>query len=134
MNRKKFLLLSGVVASAIAIPVLTRHARNARLDRPLFLPGSLAGILDQETIREIGLAYRSATPSEDAEPGLTRLLLTAPDGSRLPAEDRTAVRRMLERKVHDDFETGSIRMVNGWILSVTEARQCALFSMTVLPG
>lgn len=130
MNRKKFLLWSSVVASGIAMPVLTRYACAAKLGQPLTHPGSLAPLLDEETIRQIGVAYRSATPREDAEPELTRLLLTAPDGTSVPADDRAAIRRMLEQRVRDDFETGSIRVVDGWILSVTEARQCALFSMT----
>jgi hypothetical protein len=31
--------------------------------------------------------------------------------------------------IHDDFEKGRTVVLNGWILSLTEARQCALFSL-----
>jgi len=31
--------------------------------------------------------------------------------------------------VKEDFEAGNITLVKGWVLSVTEARQCALFSL-----
>jgi len=129
MNRKKFLLLSGVVASGIALPVVVRWTRYAGRDRPLLHPGSLAHLFDDETIRGIGLAYRSATPSENAARQLTGLLLTNPGGPAISADDDSAVRRVLQGKVHGDFEAGRIVMVDGWILSVTEARQCALFSI-----
>jgi hypothetical protein len=31
--------------------------------------------------------------------------------------------------VRRDFDTGRTVLVNGWVLSATEARQCALFSL-----
>jgi hypothetical protein len=31
--------------------------------------------------------------------------------------------------VHDDFDAGRTVVLLGWILSATEARQCALFSL-----
>jgi hypothetical protein len=130
MNRKKFLVISGLAASGLAVPVLARWNRNRHPDKPLIHPGSLAPLFDEETIRGIGVAYRSATPSEDGAQELTRLLLTSPDGVVLSTDDTSWAKRMLEQKVHRDFETGNIVVVNGWILSVTEARQCALFSVT----
>jgi hypothetical protein len=36
---------------------------------------------------------------------------------------------MLENKVENDFKTGKIAVIKGWVLSLTEARQCALFSI-----
>ena len=32
-------------------------------------------------------------------------------------------------QVRDDFANGRTVLVNGWVLAVTEARQCALFSL-----
>jgi hypothetical protein len=37
----------------------------------------------------------------------------------------------LDQQIKNDFITGNMVMVDGWILSVTEARQCALFSLTL---
>ena len=36
----------------------------------------------------------------------------------------------MARLVHDDFDDGRTVVVDGWILSATEARQCALYSLT----
>ena len=35
---------------------------------------------------------------------------------------------LLNQKIQQDFEAGRTVVVNGWVLSQTEARQCALFS------
>ena len=35
----------------------------------------------------------------------------------------------LKKGIKNDFEIGNTVMIDGWILSVTEARQCALFSI-----
>jgi hypothetical protein len=37
--------------------------------------------------------------------------------------------RSIDRQVTDDFAAGRTAVVDGWVLSVTEARQCALFSL-----
>ena len=36
----------------------------------------------------------------------------------------------IDDQIRDDFESGRITVVDGWLLSVTEARQAALFSLT----
>jgi len=128
MNRKRFLLLCGVIAAGIATPGLTRWYRRAHL-RPWWYPESLAPLFDEATMREIGAAYRTATQSGSTLPDLRSLLLTSPDGSLVSADDPGAARRMLERKVQSDFGAGRIVMVAGWVLSVTEARQCAFLSL-----
>jgi hypothetical protein len=40
-------------------------------------------------------------------------------------------RRSIEEQVRDDFAAGRTVVVSGWVLSETEARQCALFSLSV---
>jgi len=45
------------------------------------------------------------------------------------SSDETAIHQYLDQKVKQDFETGNTVLVKGWVLSVTEARQCALFSL-----
>lgn len=130
MNRKKFLIISAVVATGVAVPVIMRWSKNAAFKRPLTHPWFLAHLFDKETIRAIGIAYRSKTPSENSQRELTRLLLMNPDGPVIQADDNTAVRQLLEKKAHNDFVAGGIVTADGWILSATEARQCALFSIT----
>ena len=42
------------------------------------------------------------------------------------------VESFINNKIHTDFEKNDIVTVKGWVLSLTEARQCALFSHTPL--
>ena len=65
-------------------------------------------MLGPERVRDIGEQYRRLVPDES-------------DWMRLSGPISALVRR--------DFETGRTVLVNGWVLSVTEARQCALFSL-----
>ncbi|MEO8404889.1 MAG: hypothetical protein ABI480_09845 [Chitinophagaceae bacterium] len=68
--------------------------------------------------------------SEHSSQELTQLLLENPNGKEVAATDDSSVKELLEKKVHTDFATNNLVVANGWILSVTEARQCALFSLT----
>jgi len=90
--------------------------------QPLFF----SHLVDAKTITEAGKAYRTANPKEDDKNALKTLLLTTNGLS--PSSDDKAIRTMLDSSVNNDFKTGKVTTVNGWVLSLTEARQCALFS------
>ena len=47
----------------------------------------------------------------------------------VPESDWMRLSGPISALVRRDFETGRTVLVNGWILSVNEARQCALFSL-----
>jgi hypothetical protein len=40
------------------------------------------------------------------------------------------ISKNIEGMIHTDFLTDKTLIINGWVLSVTEARQCALFSLS----
>jgi len=89
--------------SALGAAVLTVPAReDAAVAHP-----DLVSVLGPERVRDIGVQYRRLVPESD--------------WMRLSGPISALVRR--------DFETGRTVLVNGWILSVNEARQCALFSL-----
>ena len=46
-----------------------------------------------------------------------------------PSRALLASRPQLAELVADDFARGPVVLVQGWVLSATEARQCALFSL-----
>jgi hypothetical protein len=112
MKRRNFLLLTIAGGLATLTPFCGIRAPIA-LTRPLFL----STICDLQTLREIGTTYREATPTEGREDVLMQLLTTGGDQTE-----------QLIKKVDDDFAAGRTIIVNGWVLAVTEARQCALYS------
>jgi hypothetical protein len=66
-------------------------------------------------------------PGENSSAKLTSLLTNGSPVTATTAPD--AVQTYFDTKTKDDFEQGHTVVVNGWILSQTEARQCALFSL-----
>jgi len=80
-------------------------------------------MLGPERVREIGVQYRRLVPAENDRIRLRAAILAAGAGGwggRAPS---------LAAKVRSDFAAGRTLLLNGWVLSATEARQCALFSL-----
>jgi len=112
MDRRQFLRVTAAGAvTSLSVPVVAAGARRAddRTLRALAYP-ELLGVLGAERVRAIGVRYREATPAERN----TVALRAAIDPSALVARDFADERTVL---------------VDGWVLSITEARQCALFSL-----
>ena len=124
MERRKFLIGIG------SVTVLTLSGAAYYITQPLAYDGSIAEpqllsqIWDSETILSIGSTYVSETPDENSENILAKTLLENMSGS--PEE----MVKSLNEKVTNDFQKGDIVMIEGWILSRTEARQCGLLSKT----
>jgi len=112
MDRRQFLRVTAAGAvTSLSVPVVGAGARRAddRTLRTLAYPDLLA-VLGAECVHAIGVRYREATPAErDAD-----ALRAAIDPAALVARDFADERTVL---------------VDGWVLSITEARQCALFSL-----
>lgn len=71
----------------------------------------------------VGESYLQCTPHE-ADPIVLAGLLKI-DGLRLP-KDPVLLRRYVRDRIRQDFAEGQTTDVNGWILSSTEARLCAM--------
>jgi len=122
MQRRNFIHLSAYTAIALTLP-FANGCGYRRIDiesQPLFF----SHITDAATIIETGMAYRKANRGEDNKTKLAELLL-----ANNTTADNAAIRTMLDNRVKDDFKAGEIAVVKGWVLSLTEARQCALFSI-----
>ena len=132
MKRKTFLLTTAAATLAvIAIPVVRYYSEKSKLYDPLIMPDALSRFCDEKTIREIGISYRSMVSAENEKKKLTELLLTDYDGKVMDNSDKYKVIELLDSKVLKDFsDYNKIHVIKGWVISITEARQCALFSLT----
>jgi hypothetical protein len=84
----------------------------------------LVDMLGADRVRQLGAHYRAATPSESTAEALRAAHARRP-GVRLPfVPDKST-----DKQIRDDFAAGRTVLVDGWVLSVTEARQCALYSL-----
>lgn len=123
MERRTFVQLSAYTALALTLPSLNgcnTDSKEKVISQPLFF----SHLADAKTIRESGLAYRKLKPSEDSQATLVSVL-----SGNDQSNDRDAIRDRLDEQVKQDFKTGKIVTLTGWVLSETEARQCALFSI-----
>jgi len=122
LDRRRFLQLSalGIVA---AVGDSACAASNDRADAAADRPQLLA-MLGAERVRQLGAHYRASTPSENSATAL-RAALSRAHGLRIPFNKSAS----LDDQIRDDFAGGRTVVVDGWVLSVTEARQAALFSL-----
>jgi hypothetical protein len=126
MKRKDFLQLSAFAAAAISLPLL--HSCNAPVfENAMGQPAFLSRLFDEGTIRDAGKAYLQKTPAENDNKKLIELL--AGNSSIADSSDEKAIHQYLDEKIKQDFAEGKTVLVKGWVVAVTEARQCALFSL-----
>lgn len=121
MQRRTFIYLSAYTALVLSLPLAdgcSSTAENA-LSRPLLF----SELADKKTIAEAGMAYRKQFPKEDDKIVLSNLLV----GSA--RQDPSAIQKHLDDNVLQDFKNSKTVTAAGWVLSITEARQCALYSI-----
>ena len=121
VDRRRFIQLSalGIVATVAEAACGPADTGDAAVDQPQLLT-----MLGAERVRQLGARYRTATPRENSVDALRAAIS---NGHRL----RTPlIGTSIDEQVRDDFAEGRTVLVDGWVLSVTEARQCALFSLT----
>ena len=112
--------MAGMLAAATG----TACAADRPDDRELATP-ALIGMFGPQRARAFGAWYRQMVPGEsDAQSLRAALAKEEHRGIRLPWTKHMP----LGLRVVDDFAAGRTVLVDGWVLSRTEARQCALLA------
>ena len=129
LHRRAFLVGSGAVVAALATSGL---AALLGCDRRPTLAQALAGFYsDPASAARVGRAVLAAVPAE----ATAEALVSALAGDRraelaaLAASDPAALRTLLREQHRRDFEDGRTVAIDGWVLSRTEARLCAVAAL-----
>lgn len=122
MKRRKFLLVS-IFALFLSLISLWYFKFKSDTTKALSYPTDLSEICDRETLIQIGNTYMTLTKENDKR-NLKELLV---QDAGMMGND---LKNSLKSKVSEDFKTGNTILVDGWLLSRTEARQCAYLSMS----
>ena len=131
MLRRTFVELTSMAVASTFLPFISCSSPDPALQRKLSLPTTLATINDPTTIAEVGKAYMEQVPGENSPERLIDQLMISSTGNNIPnTADSLTLQKMMAEKVQADFDKGETVVVRGWVLSRTEARQCALFSLT----
>ncbi len=124
MKRRDFL---GITAAGVAGLTWPGSAAAAAVPRATLAHPHLLDVLrDEQLVAGLGRQYRALTPAENDAATLEAAILWD-----APADAAKSPRAWLEDRVRQEFSEGRTVLLNGWVLSVTEARQAALFSMWI---
>ncbi len=122
MKRSNFILLLITGALAIGLFFSYRFYKTAKLKGSPAFPVLLSTLIDEQAIISIGQAYRQEFPREDSETKLLNFLGAEISQGAIDIS-------VIKKAIIDDFERDNTLVIDGWVVSVTEARQCALFSL-----
>lgn len=122
MDRKKFIALSGFGLAALSLPVGCQFSRKREQLAVLARPLELSQVCDTATLLSVGARYRKQRAEENDEELLFELLLSDHSG---PPD---SLAHLLLDRIRADYENNDTLILEGWLLSRTEARQCALLS------
>jgi hypothetical protein len=122
MDRKKFMVLSGFGLAALSLPVGCQFARKREQLAVLARPLELSQVCDTATLLSVGARYRERRAEENDEELLFELLLSGYSG---PPD---SLAQLLLDRIRADYQNNDTLILEGWLLSRTEARQCALLS------
>ena len=115
MKRRRFVLLAIAGTATVSFP-LSQCGLGDHPDRPEFLYSSLGSA----KTKEIGKDYIEQFPAEADRKKLIQLI-----SQGLKEQPDSGINLVIQ----NEFRNGKVVIVNGWILSVTEARQSALFHL-----
>lgn len=131
MRRRKFIWLSAAGAAISTLPWLGSCTSTSKWTAVLAIPTVLGNFCDQPELMAIGKTYSEWFPEESTSSALEGLLLLNDDGRGTyePASEET-LREFIKRKADQDFAMDQTMIIKGWVISKTEARQCALYFLT----
>jgi|SRR5918994_1770378 hypothetical protein len=84
---------------------------------------------DKHSARVIGLEYLRVAPREADASELTKLICLGWNDDQINRSGPEKIKALLLHQQREDFEKRRIVKVQGWILSETEARLCALTAL-----
>jgi hypothetical protein len=130
-SRRRFLLGACAAAVPVALAPLKPWRAIVEVTGTRTPAARLAGLMaHRDSARSLGRAALGALPGATAPSALAAAVLAGlPGGApKLDAASDDDLRALVAARVREDFESGETVQVDGWILSCTEARLCALAS------
>jgi hypothetical protein len=128
MKRRNFILLTTAGIVGAAVPLIHRWEGLSGWGSPFAQPHVLSLITTRKNIKLLGRIYIERFPGESNYNTLFDLLSDKQLNSKLFHEsDTDLIRSKLGSKIMDDVHHEKTLILDGWVLSVTEARQCALY-------
>jgi hypothetical protein len=130
MKRRSFVITIVLGLLGIAAFPFIGLVRNNDKTKVLAQPKFLSLLCNRSTIGMLGRAYLKLKPDEGDERVLKDLLVDNSLKISLDKQqDISTIESHIEKRIKNDFDSNTIIVVEGWVLSITEARQCAFYSI-----
>ncbi|HET9223950.1 MAG TPA: hypothetical protein VFO07_15670 [Roseiflexaceae bacterium] len=131
IHRRQFLLLALGLAGSVAAGSKLSGAAEGWLRHGNLSAKLTALFIHQESAQAIGRAYLQRFSQEADVRTLEDRIAQGIAGGRtlLVATGKPEISKLLTDRIRQDFATDQIVKVQGWILSITEARLCALAAL-----
>ena len=119
--------MCGFAAAAAAGGWLYIEATDEGFDAELAFTENAAELFSSlEAARRLGTAYLARRPSERGERQLVELLEASSPAWREVWDGSGDVSKIARDESRRDYADGRVVLIDGWFLSLTEARLCAL--------
>lgn len=115
--------LAGTAGIALTIPLI-RKCSTSNSNEIISNPTTLNILLEEENIKSIGYQYIIQKPEEKNSEILKLILQGNEDFSKMNDAEKNFI---ILQKIKDDFESDRLVIIEGLIISITEARQCAMY-------
>jgi hypothetical protein len=131
MKRRTFIYTGITLAAVLGLGDLFLLDNEAKWKKQPFLyPLILSNIIDEGSLRIIGDSYRIMKPDENSKVKLLNEIKSGMHSIETGTFDSSNQAMEIEKNVEMDFKSEKLIVVKGWVLSETEARQCALLSLS----
>ena len=127
---RRHALLGGLAATSVALTSVAVDAGWESMTPQCRLT-SFAG-LDKASARAIGRTYLEAHAHEAHADALVETVLARLELEATAAQSMryAALKERIDAAISQDFDAGDTVMLEGWVLSRTEVRLCALVAVT----
>ena len=130
MTRRAFVIKTALAGSAIIVAGLLKWKYFGVRKLPLAYPLVLSNFCNEETIRNIGIKYLSLRPDQNSKTGLIARLLNGIGKKEMGSSEYSEIAGEVEMKAEEEFRTSQTLIIKGWVVSETEAQQCALLALS----
>lgn len=128
LDRRDFIRLSAIAAAIAILPGMAACRAKAPIPDGAASPDLLSHLTGKDALRKIGKAYLDGHPDEANADDLYDAIMKGHPG-KTPLSS-TELKAYLENAIAADFTNDRLVIASGWVVSVTEARQCALFTIS----
>jgi flagellar basal body-associated protein FliL len=130
MKRRNFITLTTLATASVGISFLHCNSADKVYLKKIAIPLPLSQFIDETEIKSIGKMYADKHPDEYSIEHLEQQLQANKQGKKISTSANiNEIYDAIRENMTNDFDSGNYVVMNGWVISITEARQCALYSL-----